>query len=324
MPAFPPLVRSTPERPVTVDRIVRKDIRSANWDGGGDLSGGEDTTATGGYLIDYATGAAQFQSIYAGGGSLGNLTVDDELTVEDYLTLSTGGTFRTAASGQRIELTSANKNYITFYTGDVAEEGPGFLVQTTSGSGVVRTLNVSNWTPQLDADDWRAVLALRSASPDGTSFAPAVVISRSTGGGLDTGLTPEFRIQNTIPLISDGLIQLQNLGTAAAPAIGWDVSGAAYDDGMYSPSAGMVAWTTAGVQRMRLETTQLRVAPDGNNTRLIVDDTRVDVDATFFQLPVKTTTGDPSSPAEGDTYVNTFDNAVRVYADAAWRDLVTW
>lgn len=41
-------------------------------------------------------------------------------------------------------------------------------------------------------------------------------------------------------------------------------------------------------------------------------------------LPVKTTTGNPSSPSEGQIYVNTFDNAVRVFADAAWRDLATW
>jgi hypothetical protein len=41
-------------------------------------------------------------------------------------------------------------------------------------------------------------------------------------------------------------------------------------------------------------------------------------------LPVKTTTGDPASPVEGQIYVNTYDNKVRVYADGAWRDLSTW
>ena len=49
-----------------------------------------------------------------------------------------------------------------------------------------------------------------------------------------------------------------------------------------------------------------------------------DGDGMGLVLPVKTTTGNPSSPAEGQCYVNTFDNAVRVYADGAWRDLVTW
>lgn len=41
-------------------------------------------------------------------------------------------------------------------------------------------------------------------------------------------------------------------------------------------------------------------------------------------LPVKTDTGDPSSPSEGQVYVNTQDNKIRVYADSAWRDLATW
>lgn len=41
-------------------------------------------------------------------------------------------------------------------------------------------------------------------------------------------------------------------------------------------------------------------------------------------LPVKTTTGDPANPVEGQIYVNTADNKVRVYADGAWRDLTSW
>jgi hypothetical protein len=44
----------------------------------------------------------------------------------------------------------------------------------------------------------------------------------------------------------------------------------------------------------------------------------------IFQLPVKSTTGDPGSPVDGFMYVNTLDNAIRVYADGAWRDLVAW
>jgi len=41
-------------------------------------------------------------------------------------------------------------------------------------------------------------------------------------------------------------------------------------------------------------------------------------------LPVKTATGDPANPVEGQIYVNTYDNKVRVYADGAWRNLATW
>jgi len=43
-----------------------------------------------------------------------------------------------------------------------------------------------------------------------------------------------------------------------------------------------------------------------------------------LKLPVKSTTGDPASPFEGQIYVNTADNKVRVYADGEWHDLATW
>lgn len=44
----------------------------------------------------------------------------------------------------------------------------------------------------------------------------------------------------------------------------------------------------------------------------------------FTKLVVKGSTGDPSSPVEGALYVNTADNKLRLYADGAWRDVVTW
>ena len=56
-----------------VGRIFRGDVRSANWDGGGDLSGGKDATATQGYLIDFSSGSAQFQNIFAEGGIFGDI-----------------------------------------------------------------------------------------------------------------------------------------------------------------------------------------------------------------------------------------------------------
>lgn len=67
-------------------------------------------------------------------------------------------------------------------------------------------------------------------------------------------------------------------------------------------------------------------------TILSVDDTTLlvtcaqsfDCTGTYLKLPVKATAGDPGSPANGWMYVNTADNKIRVYADAAWRDLVTW
>ncbi len=39
---------------------------------------------------------------------------------------------------------------------------------------------------------------------------------------------------------------------------------------------------------------------------------------------IKTDTGDPVSGIEGQLCVNTYDNTLKVYADAAWRSLATW
>ena len=52
-------------------------------------------------------------------------------------------------------------------------------------------------------------------------------------------------------------------------------------------------------------------------------DVSVDINAPVLVLPVKTTTGDPAGQ-EGAMYVNTQDNALRLYADGAWRSVTTW
>lgn len=44
----------------------------------------------------------------------------------------------------------------------------------------------------------------------------------------------------------------------------------------------------------------------------------------ILTLTLKTDTGYPSSPNEADVVVNTFDNKASIYADAAWRDFLTW
>lgn len=39
---------------------------------------------------------------------------------------------------------------------------------------------------------------------------------------------------------------------------------------------------------------------------------------------VKNTTGDPGTPEEGQLTINTFDGAVKIFADGSWRTLVSW
>jgi hypothetical protein len=45
---------------------------------------------------------------------------------------------------------------------------------------------------------------------------------------------------------------------------------------------------------------------------------------TRAKVTTKTDTGDPASGEEGEICINTFDNTVKIYADAAWRQLITW
>lgn len=107
------------------DITITGSLRSVNWDGGGDLSGGRDTTATEGFLLDAVSGRAQFEDVYAEGGSL------TDLTVLGTLSLSGSGKIVTAASGQRVEITSANYDRISFHSGAALESLPGSLVTST-------------------------------------------------------------------------------------------------------------------------------------------------------------------------------------------------
>jgi hypothetical protein len=197
MGIWEPLVdKVPPRRHVTEGRVVRKDIRSADWDGGGDLTGGKDATATAGYLIDYGTGAGQFQALYADGGSLGNLTVDGDITVD-------GGAIYTATADPRIRLASGDANVIRFYTGDVDEDEYGRIWVGTSGSGSSRTVQITLEAPTLSVNDDEGFVTVRSESPDGTSFPAGVVVGASqngTGGSLD----PKFIVQDMDTVLGTG------------------------------------------------------------------------------------------------------------------------
>jgi len=103
--------------------VVQADLYSSDWDGSNpaDLSAGPDAGASAGYYLDYSAGAAQFQSLYAEGGQIGNLTVANTLT------LGTSGLLRSAASGQRIEITNAENDRINFYSGETGEVAEGYM-----------------------------------------------------------------------------------------------------------------------------------------------------------------------------------------------------
>lgn len=102
--------------------------------------------------------------------------------------------------------------------------------------------------------------------------------------------------------ITTGQVRIDTSGTAAKPALSINDE----DSGQYWASANKLGWSVGGVEMFTV----------GVN--------RVAAFSKFLAMPVKTDAGDPTSPQNGDMYVNTADNKVRVYADAAWRDLATW
>lgn len=67
----------------------------------------------------------------------------------------------------------------------------------------------------------------------------------------------------------------------------------------------------------QLSTSYASIEHDGSNLRIRPDSGYVRLESS------KTDTGDPTG-AEGMLYYNTFDNAFKIYADGAWRTIVTW
>lgn len=61
---------------------------------------------------------------------------------------------------------------------------------------------------------------------------------------------------------------------------------------------------------------------EGNTTPALAEPLKVRGDS--IKLPVKTTTGAPANVENGLVEINTVDNYMRVYADGAWRTIVSW
>lgn len=145
----------------------------------------------------------------------------------------------------------------------------------------------------------------------------------------DFDIPREFAIDSTTGfLIAAIIVQKQ--------ATSW-VFGSTEDLRGLSPAIAATGGATAGISQF--SDSIFHIFNNADNTKVVeldvsnvaTDTTRTwtvpDLDGTVTiegVIPVKTDTGDPGSPVEGQLYVNTFDNKIRVYADGAWRDLATW
>ncbi len=217
------------------DITVRGDIVAANWDGGSDLSGGKDTGATAGFFLDSSAGAAQFQTIYAEGGELGDLDVTGDLT------LTSTGTIKTAASGKRIEIASDSFNRLFFYSGEATETSPGTIEINAHTSGTISTATIRPPITSSETDP-------PSISLQSVSGARSIVLN----GKDKVDVLSDLVVGNDQILASD-------IGTAAAPSI---ASLADTNTGIWFPGADTLGFSTAGTNRMTIDSGGAVIIPN--------------------------------------------------------------
>lgn len=163
-----------------IDRVTRQDVRSAGWDGGGDLSSGADTTATVGYLLDYSGNAAQFETLYHKGAELprqpnfATVSTAETTTSTSYTDLATSGPAVTVTSGTSILIVITS-----------------ILINNTAGERMFVGYDLSGATTQSAADG--KALILRSNSAD-TAFEGSMsyVILETVTAGTNT-VTLKYR-----------------------------------------------------------------------------------------------------------------------------------
>ncbi len=210
---------------------LESDIVSENWDGATplNLSSTADSTATAGYGLDASAGAIQAQTLYAEGGEIGNLGIVSTLTLE------TGGVFRTASSGERIEIAAAAIDRIKFFTGDSFEANGAVIRASTLGvDGSTRQLTIAMFAPTTTGDTNATQISLRSESEDDSTTPPQIFASY--GGG--SSQVPEYKLTNNMKLMLED-------GTAALPSQTYNSDS---DTGTYLFATGQLGFTVGATQ----------------------------------------------------------------------------
>lgn len=244
MTTWDPLPPVTPELPVKGGKFIDieifggislgGDIISANWDGTTPLNlASADAGATAGFALDSSQGAIQVQKLFAEGGEIGNLDIVNTLT------LQTGGSIRSAASGQRIEITSEDTDRIRFFSGDNFEAVSAVVRSAIPGTdGTTRQLGISLFAPATTGDTAAVAMQLLSESEDDSSLPPQILIQY--GGG--SSQTPEFKLGNGFKLMLDD-------GSESAPSLTFNND---VKSGMYRISSNFLGWATNGAVAMSL------------------------------------------------------------------------
>jgi hypothetical protein len=145
-------------------------------------------------------------------------------------------------------------------------------------------------------------------------------------------------------------------GVAGSPTFSFLSDG---DTGIFRSSSNIIGFTTGGVERCKVSGTSFlsgtaggfalmiaatsatipTLCPNSSDTdtgcgqgganilSLIaggIEGIHINAGLPVFIGAIKATTGDPGSPEEGQLTINTFDNAIKIFADAGWRTLASW
>ena len=264
------------DQTVSGDIDLSGDIYSDGWVGGGGTVpiSLPDASATAGFAMEGTTGRAQFEdNVYLNG----DVTIAGNQTVTGNIDLASAGVFSTNANAgigneggeQGINLYSTERNVARFFSGDSAEDVASVIQQGTNGTSSTRTVQLGIFSPIIDADtspstniDARAYFAVRSGSPDHSTYAPGVIISEAASAS-GTGQTPIFQIQNEIPTYTSGDINLTagdinltagDINIGAGGSVGF---GTSFDDAIHQTSDGVLEFEIGGTSELTLNSSGL-------------------------------------------------------------------
>ncbi len=141
---------------------------------------------------NFVAGSAGWRILGDGSIEANDIVVRNEL-ISGNVTLSTNGVFRTAASGQRIELTDADSDQVSFYSGHSNETTPGKVEVNSDGYlswvGPILSPGAINHSIVSDATDMSFSHHLELYTFHATSIGAEVVIQGTGGSGkLTLGL----------------------------------------------------------------------------------------------------------------------------------------
>lgn len=134
-------------------------------------------------LLD--TGAAEMSQVTIRGSSvLAGASISGDLT------MTGSGKIKTAASGRRLEIATSTTSRVTIYTGDAAEQAPGYLDFVSAGDVLYNEVR----SPQAQGDYAYVRVGANKVTPNSTVD---VVADNTTVWGSLTAIGPSHSLQGT-------------------------------------------------------------------------------------------------------------------------------